>query len=125
NDLIQSVTPEGRILYVNSAWKRVLGYSDEQLARLDLFDIVVPHHREVLREEFRRVLAGEPPRRFHVEYRAANGRIVVLSGSAQAQREDGWPVATQGIDRKSTRLNSSHVKISYAVSCLKKKTFQA
>src|SRR5690606_41990197 len=26
------------------------------------------------------------------------------------------------IDRKSTRLNSSHVKISYAVFCLKKKT---
>src|SRR5690606_39569670 len=25
------------------------------------------------------------------------------------------------IDRKSTRLNSSHVKISYAVFCLKKK----
>src|SRR5690606_40616362 len=27
-------------------------------------------------------------------------------------------------DRKSTRLNSSHVKISYAVFCLKKKTKQ-
>src|SRR5690606_19676514 len=27
-----------------------------------------------------------------------------------------------GGDRKSTRLNSSHVKISYAVFCLKKKT---
>src|SRR6266511_4340328 len=26
---------------------------------------------------------------------------------------------TNGIDRKSTRLNSSHVKISYAVFCLK------
>ena len=26
------------------------------------------------------------------------------------------------IDRKSTRLNSSHVAISYAVFCLKKKT---
>src|SRR5699024_12120407 len=26
------------------------------------------------------------------------------------------------IDRKSTRLNSSHVSISYAVFCLKKKT---
>src|SRR5690606_39476027 len=26
------------------------------------------------------------------------------------------------LDRKSTRLNSSHVKISYAVFCLKKKT---
>src|SRR5436309_7782151 len=28
---------------------------------------------------------------------------------------------TQPRDRKSTRLNSSHVKISYAVFCLKKK----
>src|SRR5690606_39876890 len=27
------------------------------------------------------------------------------------------------LDRKSTRLNSSHVKISYAVFCLKKKIF--
>src|SRR5437660_3879879 len=30
----------------------------------------------------------------------------------------------QGVDRKSTRLNSSHVAISYAVFCLKKKTNQ-
>src|SRR3712207_7817670 len=27
----------------------------------------------------------------------------------------------QGVDRKSTRLNSSHANISYAVFCLKKK----
>src|SRR5207245_6426995 len=33
-----------------------------------------------------------------------------------------WPGAT-GLDRKSTRLNSSHGSISYAVFCLKKKTF--
>src|SRR2546430_5018899 len=31
-------------------------------------------------------------------------------------------VAAQGKDRKSTRLNSSHSQISYAVFCLKKKT---
>src|SRR5690625_5996260 len=30
--------------------------------------------------------------------------------------------AQAGQDRKSTRLNSSHVAISYAVFCLKKKT---
>src|SRR5690349_23905940 len=29
--------------------------------------------------------------------------------------------AVQEVDRKSTRLNSSHVEISYAVFCLKKK----
>src|SRR5437870_10105222 len=31
------------------------------------------------------------------------------------------PCAAAGKDRKSTRLNSSHVAISYAVFCLKKK----
>src|SRR5690606_39588126 len=31
------------------------------------------------------------------------------------------PALASGTDRKSTRLNSSHVKISYAVFCLKKK----
>src|SRR3712207_7520776 len=31
-------------------------------------------------------------------------------------------VVVEGIDRKSTRLNSSHANISYAVFCLKKKT---
>src|SRR5690606_41985110 len=31
------------------------------------------------------------------------------------------PPDVRSLDRKSTRLNSSHVKISYAVFCLKKK----
>src|SRR5699024_4898222 len=32
-----------------------------------------------------------------------------------------WAIGTGKRDRKSTRLNSSHVSISYAVFCLKKK----
>src|SRR5690554_7281361 len=36
---------------------------------------------------------------------------------ADAARE-----VARALDRKSTRLNSSHVRISYAVFCLKKKT---
>src|SRR3712207_7128921 len=35
-----------------------------------------------------------------------------------------WDVAT-GEDRKSTRLNSSHANISYAVFCLNKKSAEA
>src|SRR5699024_11459113 len=34
----------------------------------------------------------------------------------------GEPIFYLLVDRKSTRLNSSHVSISYAVFCLKKKT---
>src|SRR5437868_8925205 len=50
------------------------------------------------------------------------------SSAHPAQRRDVWQAARQyalspapGSDRKSTRLNSSHVSISYAVFCLKKK----
>src|SRR5690625_6171816 len=39
--------------------------------------------------------------------------------------ESGELVAGLSVDRKSTRLNSSHVAISYAVFCLKKKRIQA
>src|SRR5437899_9551480 len=41
-------------------------------------------------------------------------RIPIRSGSATPRLENGT-------DRKSTRLNSSHLGISYAVFCLKKK----
>src|SRR5690554_7607824 len=35
------------------------------------------------------------------------------------------PLPTTRADRKSTRLNSSHVRISFAVFCLKKKGLEA
>src|SRR5690606_39525747 len=43
-----------------------------------------------------------------------------VMGEAGPQFHPGQS-ATLRLDRKSTRLNSSHVKISYAVFCLKKK----
>src|SRR5438132_10787685 len=44
--------------------------------------------------------------------RATASRYAAASGS---------PLTSRGTDRKSTRLNSSHTVISYAVFCLKKK----
>src|SRR5205814_7341949 len=38
--------------------------------------------------------------------------------------EESAAYVARGQDRKSTRLNSSHLGISYAVFCLKKKTTQ-
>src|SRR5438874_6265196 len=49
----------------------------------------------------------------------------VLEGPAQAAHHaagmTSWDWSGAQGDRKSTRLNSSHVEISYAVFCLKKK----
>src|SRR5436190_9718313 len=42
-------------------------------------------------------------------------------GKPQAEQVHRGDLADEGLDRKSTRLNSSHTVISYAVFCLKKK----
>src|SRR5690554_663121 len=44
------------------------------------------------------------------------GEFLLRNQQTAARRE-----AERNLDRKSTRLNSSHVRISYAVFCLKKK----
>src|SRR3712207_7615531 len=61
---------------------------------------------------------------------AAGARLHGRSGGRRVQRaEPGGadarrPPRRRVSDRKSTRLNSSHANISYAVFCLKKKIFQ-
>src|SRR5690606_40673230 len=66
----------------------------------------------------------------HLVVHAAHGQVAAVGiVHPQAQAEGLLPQVRfehldigQLQDRKSTRLNSSHVKISYAVFCLKKKT---
>src|SRR5689334_23841289 len=53
--------------------------------------------------------------------RGAGARRIARSGQAGQARAQRRPAARGGQDRKSTRLNSSHSSISYAVFCLKKK----
>src|SRR3712207_8521831 len=63
----------------------------------------------------RRVLGGRGQvGALHPVLRVVEGHLV-----AGRQRGDGLGAHEQ--DRKSTRLNSSHANISYAVFCLKKK----
>src|SRR2546429_3214255 len=50
-----------------------------------------------------------------------NPRLSALVAAAHAEMVAGFPSGRLFIDRKSTRLNSSHGYISYAVFCLKKK----
>src|SRR2546430_10388938 len=47
--------------------------------------------------------------------------LVVFSGHEEYVTKHAYDVAERYRDRKSTRLNSSHSQISYAVFCLKKK----
>src|SRR5699024_11362682 len=59
----------------------------------------------------------------HVEELIKYGiRTFILGGEIKATTFATVGASALETDRKSTRLNSSHVSISYAVFCLKKKT---
>src|SRR3712207_8705421 len=72
-----------------------------------------------------RALRGDVPRG-DVLRRRRRGHVVDLEALVEAAGdvEVGAPVDRVVLDRKSTRLNSSHANISYAVFCLKKKKTQ-
>src|SRR5436305_6373030 len=55
---------------------------------------------------------------------AGEGRLQGVDRRARAARVGRSTPGDGRTDRKSTRLNSSHVRISYAVFCMKKKTKQ-
>src|SRR2546427_8269715 len=54
-------------------------------------------------------------------HHAGRHRVLKAVGIADRNRKLADAQAARASDRKSTRLNSSHSQISYAVFCLKKK----
>src|SRR5207302_10087118 len=69
------------------------------------------------------LMLRRPPRSTLFPYTTLFRSPDVLATAVAVARRIGKVPAVVGVcqDRKSTRLNSSHVKISYAVFCLKKK----
>src|SRR5437870_6764679 len=54
-------------------------------------------------------------------FRSARLLVLYQPRGHELPRERFQVLVFQSVDRKSTRLNSSHVAISYAVFCMKKK----
>src|SRR5439155_19591260 len=67
-----------------------------------------------------------PDAAHHFQKRLLEHVLGILGVAQHAPGEvEDEDVLQETLDRKSTRLNSSHVAISYAVFCLKKKKKQA
>lgn len=115
NDLIQCVDPNGRFLYVNSAWKRKLGYSDDDLGKLTLFDIIADEDMEHCMELFKEILLGVETGSFETAFVAKDGGKVVVEGNVNCHFEKGEPVDTRGIfrDVSDRRLAEDKLENTY------------
>jgi PAS domain S-box-containing protein len=99
SDLIQSVSPDGRFRYVNPAWRKALGYSEDEIGRMKFLDVVHPAYHERCGELFRKLLAGGEVGRVEVLFVMKGGSLLPLEGSVTCRFENGKAVATRGIFR--------------------------
>ena len=111
NDLIQSVDPEGRLVYVNRAWREKMGYLDEETRNLFLFDLIHPAYRNHCQTLFRKVMAGEVLKDIEVMFLTKDRREIILSGSANCRFENGMPVATRSIFRDITESKQAEKEL--------------
>jgi PAS domain S-box-containing protein len=102
NDLIQSVSPSGKFVYVNRAWRELLGYSNDEIRNLNVFDIIHPDSRAHCIEIFQRIMSGEEISYIETEFVANDGHVYEVEGNISCKYECGEPVATRGIFRDIT-----------------------
>jgi PAS domain S-box-containing protein len=102
NDLIQSVTPDGRFKYVNKKWRETLGYSEEEVEKLDIFDIVHPDSQEHCRDIFQRVMSGDTVDIIKANFITKDGKKIFVEGNVNCRFTKGKPTATRAIFRDMT-----------------------
>ncbi|MEH2380255.1 MAG: adenylate/guanylate cyclase domain-containing protein [Nostoc sp.] len=103
NDLIQSVNASGRFLYVNRAWRETLGYSEAEIANMNVFEIIHPEFKQDCLQRFYRVLSGEKFGQVKAAFLTKDGQTIFLEGNINCKFIEGHPVATRGIFRNVTQ----------------------
>ena len=103
-DLIQSVGPDGRLLYVNRAWRETLGYTADEVAAMQVFEFIHPDSLEHCQRAFMQVFAGQMLNDVEFAFRTKAGRRVDVIGSAGARMVDGKPLWTAGIFHELTEV---------------------
>ncbi len=111
HDMIQSVAPDGRFVFVNRSWLEALGYTEAELLHMSLFDIIHPESLPHCQEMFAKVMAGEPVKKVEATFVAKDGRAIQVEGNASLRRIGGKVVATQGIFRDVTQRKRAEEEI--------------
>ncbi|HYV06322.1 MAG TPA: PAS domain S-box protein [Blastocatellia bacterium] len=101
-DLIQSCSADGKLIYVNRSWREALGYDEDEVPGLSIFDIIHPSSRAHCQEMFGRVMSGEKVDQIGAMFVTKDGRTIAVEGSSSCRFKDGKPVATRSIFRDIT-----------------------
>jgi len=94
NVLVQSVNAEGKYVFVNEEWKKALGYTDQDLERITMMNVVREDQLQHCKDVFKQVMEGQSIHDVESIFVAKDGREINVSGNACPIFKDGKFVST-------------------------------
>ncbi|MDB5240769.1 MAG: histidine kinase, partial [Spirosoma sp.] len=102
SDLIQLLTLDGKFIFVNRAWREVLGYGSDEIAALNLRDVLHPDYTESTLSLLKRIQGGAKLPYIETVFRSKTGKTLFLSGSVNCRFDNGRPTAFRCILHDTT-----------------------
>lgn len=102
SDLIQLLTLDGKFIFVNRAWRELLGYNSDEISALSLVDVLHPDYAESTISMLKRIQEGDQLPYVETVFRTKTGKTVFLSGSINCRFDHGRPTAFRCILHDST-----------------------
>ncbi len=103
HDLIQTISPDGTILYVNKAWSATLGYEKEEVLGKKLSKFLAPETIQKCNANLERLLEGDSMDTVLAEMKGKEGRKFLLEGKCKARYQNGRIAFIHGIFRDVTK----------------------
>ena len=103
DDMIFTVDRMGNFTFMNPALEKHLGYSREELLKMNGFESIHPDDRETVRQAFSRMVENRGTVTYEYRYRTKSGWYInILTSGSVIVGKDGKPAGAFGIARNIT-----------------------
>jgi len=105
SDLIQIMDLSGNIIFVNKTWKETLGYSEDDLLMVDIYDIIQQEKIEAYKETINTIFQGTTIDALTIETVLVkkNGDNIIVEGSINREHTDNSVPTVLSIFRDITQ----------------------
>lgn len=107
NDIIYTHDLSGNFTSLNRSGERVVGYSWEEAAKMNIADVIAPEYIGLARQMITQKATGKAPTVYEIELVTKGGRRIRIEVSSRVIYDDGKPVGVQGVARDLTEHKRS------------------
>jgi PAS domain S-box-containing protein len=109
--MIQSCRPDGSFEFVNRAWQEKMGYTEDDLKGLIIWDLIHPDSVDHCKALFSQAMSGETIQNVRATFVTKEGRALPVEGDATSRIIDGKVIATHSFFRDITeRLRAQELE---------------